>query len=294
MSTHVIIIDPYPARFGALGQRLRRCGFQVSHCEGLDAARPLLALNGGPALTVVDERCGATSSVAFFDELRRRSPTTTSLWVGDLPLPAQLIDAAAPSSSCASDPHELIVRALELLRPRLYPNAFVDFMRDEYRASLDALFGEGFTTGEVALESAYSSIAGVSAMVSFTGRRLSGWLLVAASFDTLTGLASRLLPDVESFSLWEAGDVAGEIANQLLGRIKVYFTDSGLDIELGSPVYLCGEMIRVRYPSPRPSLTLPLRGPTGTLWSELHVNGAIPKARLLPPSRPTSGELNFL
>ena len=290
-SSHVILVEPYPARLDELGAHLRRCGCHVSSYDDIVKARPLLALNLPPALIIIDERCGIATGANFIAEVRRLAPASPILWVGEIDVPPQAFHGHPPDRCSTSEPGASIQAALELLRPRLYPDAFIDFVCAEYDASLRALFGESFELSEPALESAYSTIAGVSAMISFAGPGLSGWILVSGSFSVMAELARMLIPGAGS--LRDASDIAGEIANQLLGRVKAFLLAAELDVTLGSPVYLSGEMIRVRYPSPRPSLTLAMRSSAGQLWSELHIDGVLPADATAPSPGLRRGELNF-
>jgi hypothetical protein len=58
-------------------------------------------------------------------------------------------------------------------------------------------------------------------------------------------------------------DLVGELCNQILGRINVFFTERSLSIQHGTPIFIRAAGSTLRYPGRQPSFAVTLaRGET--------------------------------
>ncbi len=82
-----------------------------------------------------------------------------------------------------------------------------------------------------------------AATIGFTGEAIFGALAITASPDfvasTLPEQIRHVTPDTEAMADW-----AGELANQLLGRIKNKLLPLSIDIAVSTPVVFIGQKIR--------------------------------------------------
>lgn len=95
-----------------------------------------------------------------------------------------------------------------------------------------------------------SERAEFAATIGFTGQGLKGALVIMAGRATLR---SSLPGDLRSREATDEllADWGGELANQLLGRLKNRLWASGVEIALGTPVGFAGEEIAHFSPEPR-------------------------------------------
>ncbi len=89
----------------------------------------------------------------------------------------------------------------------------------------------------------------VAGIIGFSAPSFRGSVLIGAPIKTL--LACSCVQGIDIDPL----DWAGEIANQLLGRIKTGLMDYGVDIQLATPVSVCGGDLQVH------------TNETGEIWS---------------------------
>jgi CheY-specific phosphatase CheX len=84
----------------------------------------------------------------------------------------------------------------------------------------------------------------VVAFMGFTGDVLRGTIAVVAPLDLIRKAYPLPLDDAARWEL-EVFDWAGEIANRLLGRIKLLLTPGGISIEASTPRVMLGEQLHV-------------------------------------------------
>jgi CheY-specific phosphatase CheX len=83
---------------------------------------------------------------------------------------------------------------------------------------------------------------GMLAIIGFGGLSFRGSLIVSAN----SGLLERSCPVACAGNEPQLEDWLGEIANQLLGRLKAKLLAHGIVIELGTPATVAGLELRVR------------------------------------------------
>jgi CheY-specific phosphatase CheX len=84
----------------------------------------------------------------------------------------------------------------------------------------------------------------VVAFMGFTGDVLRGTIAVVAPLELIRTAYPLPLNDAARWEL-EAFDWAGEIANRLLGRIKLQLVPKGVSIEASTPRVMAGEQLHV-------------------------------------------------
>lgn len=84
----------------------------------------------------------------------------------------------------------------------------------------------------------------VVAFMGFTGDYLRGTMAIVAPVELMRAAYPLPIKDAARWQI-EVFDWAGEIANRLLGRIKLGLTARGADIEASTPRVMQGEQLRV-------------------------------------------------
>jgi CheY-specific phosphatase CheX len=124
-------------------------------------------------------------------------------------------------------------------------------------------------------DSARPPADGMLAVIGFGGRSFRGSLVVSAS----PGLLVRSCPVACAGNELQQQDWLGELANQLLGRLKAQLLGHGIAIELGTPTTVAGLELRVR---PRSDChTPPLWLISGSDWLVVRLDAVAPPNVLL-------------
>ncbi len=127
--------------------------------------------------------------------------------------------------------------------------SMVESIADECTAGLFDAYG--LTVSRQAT-GAPSDNDGLVAVVGFTGDEFRGSLAVSADFATIR--ASNVIS--ASPTPQQDRDWAGELANQLLGRIKNRLVALGAGVSMGIPMVFSGRQIRRRDPQHDPGLEM--------------------------------------
>lgn len=112
----------------------------------------------------------------------------------------------------------------------------------------------------------------VAGVIGFVGAGVRGSVVLATV--SAVGVATR---PVAATTVSEANDWVGELANQLLGRLKNhYFLAHGVDIQMSAPVTVSGRDLSCVFGNRGGDADTPLHftstpGPI-TIWSELRVD----------------------
>lgn len=100
-------------------------------------------------------------------------------------------------------------------------------------------FGLVLDSGEATPDTSFQLVA----VIGFTGDQVRGTLGVTVSPEVLTkAFATFGQSDPDQRLL---NDFVGEIANQLLGRVKNYWIPSGLDVQITTPIVLRGVSLTI-------------------------------------------------
>jgi CheY-specific phosphatase CheX len=299
--THVLLVDATSQRLNELAEGLRRLDFKLHRAATVSDAERVLSGNALLALVAIDDSLDRREGVAFVNSVKSQHPDLPVLWVGaDPSLPLSTFGERTPDlileELVSSEDVEL--HAQRLLRHQLYPEAIVDMARDRASAVLSSAFASDLEPGVPCLRANRNTLAPVSAILSFCGSGLSGRIVVSGTDDHLATIFRRIVKGDSAVSERETEDLAGEIANQILGRIKEYFTKQGHLFGITSPVYLRGD-VAVRYKAGRPSLVIPFTEDRGTLFLEFCIDTFDPNASTQTPGEEADdpspgGELVFL
>lgn len=71
-------------------------------------------------------------------------------------------------------------------------------------------------------------------------------------------LHQAFLPAVHAVRIDRLEDLVGELCNQILGRIIVFFTKHDIAVQHGTPIYIRAPGCTLRYPGRQPSFAVTL------------------------------------
>jgi CheY-specific phosphatase CheX len=129
---------------------------------------------------------------------------------------------------------------------------------------------------------------GMLAIIGFGGDQLRGSLVLSANHGLLeTSCPARTVGRSDATHAEILQDWVGELANQLLGRLKSQLLAHGIAIQLGTPTTVSGLELRVRSCGDRP--TTPLWLHAGSDWLVARLDAiAAPETKLSASPDPSS------
>jgi CheY-specific phosphatase CheX len=294
MPLSILIVDAQPHRFHAMSLELRRLDLDVNHAFDADWAAEHVGDVDLRAIVLVAASQDLDNCRDLLLAAAQTVPPVPVLWVGDDPGfegPARVLDAAATIEA-------LVDEVAYRVRLALYPDEIVDMVIEQARIVLEQSFFTVALAGEPTLHPRRMSSAPISAVMPFRGREITGVIAVSGCQDHLATIFQRAVSETrkEPITLEETADLIGEMANQILGRIKQFFVARGHAFETSQPVFLRGELVEVRNRSGQPSLFIPFREVDGILYLQFAFD--VFDAEMVDEggdnADPTTGELLFL
>jgi CheY-specific phosphatase CheX len=181
-----------------------------------------------------------------------------------------------------------------LVRAETYHAGIIE---DLCAASVEAM-NDGFRVPVVIPETFFKAtrapLASVSAAVEFGGSDVEASVIVSAEAKPLRDMLKLSVPAAVA-SLAALHDLAGEIANHIVGRLKVTLDPGGTLFQHQSPLVLRGHEANIRAIRGRPSVVARLVAPELELFVQLHLKSPVPLRRSTGDAIGSGpGELKFL
>lgn len=180
-------------------------------------------------------------------------------------LPIMWLDAGDGTEFRGEPPDEMLAlpldaavfsaRAKELLFDDFYPKSMVHGLLSAGNAVLSLTFETGVECGEPWLKQTERLPGMVHAYIPFMSDKASGHLITSGDIHVLAALGERIGFDLEDGERQVAIDMAGEIANQVIGRMKSLSDVLG-DVRMGVPVVWVGMDIAAHFSSDKPNLSV--------------------------------------
>jgi CheY-specific phosphatase CheX len=264
----MLVVAPLNSEVRALGEALVDDEFDVSIANDAAAGLEQIEGNGQYSLVVADAQAIADHD-AFLLRIRDRHRDLPVIWIrrqddqrrfaGDAP--RAVLVHPVPAATFR-------LTAGSLVSGDFYPRAVVQGLVSAGNAVL-ALSCETSVDAETPwLKQTETLLGTVHAYISFMSDQAMGHLLTSGDIPTLTALGERLGLDLESGLRQVAIDMAGEIGNQVLGRMKSVCGDMLAGVKMGVPVVWLGDHVHAHFSSERPNLALTLT----TEFGPVHLN----------------------
>ena len=140
-------------------------------------------------------------------------------------------------------------------------------------------FRDKISIGKPVKKSQDQGFGTISAVLGFTGNHVSGSLALTLDDDLLEQVRSKMFPEIDDV---DTTDLAGELINQILGKIKPYFTKIGLKIATGLPQVVTGVNHFIRHKLNADLIAIPIEhgGGKGTIELTMtkSANSPVPEA----------------
>ncbi|HKU40023.1 MAG TPA: chemotaxis protein CheX [Polyangiales bacterium] len=254
-SQHVLIAGPGESGREAMAAVFKALDMIVSWAPSFDVARRAVERAHDLALVVIDARTSSEDAAALLVCVKNLHGGLPVLWLG--------ADARAPVAPDAKLPAAADARLLEecakaLLRDDLYPQRLVRTFVSACNTALTTMFDCGVESAEPSLSRSALRHGNVTALMFMTSKQTTAHLGLSADEGTLVTLAQQLGFDPSEGRRRLAVDMASELVNQIMGRMKA--TSEQLEmLDLGLPYVFTGEQFSMYAPTGKPSLTAQLQ-----------------------------------
>ena len=257
------------ARMQSVGAQFRDFGLEVIQPSLEELATGAHSLQGeAVALLAMDASSsgGIDGAAEVLKQIRQHHPHLPALWVG-----VGQEEAPEGFEFVVHDGDELshldgLVSGA--LYRQVYADWLVDVVSDSAIDTLRQSFSLEASLVDVRLRANQWSLSGVTALVQFQGAGAAGRMMVNGSEELLSVLVERSL-GADSRGIGAAMELCGELANQVLGRIKGALARRRIDLSLGIPLVLKGEDVVLRQVERQPSLLLHLASDLGPIFVEV-------------------------
>lgn len=256
-------------RLQSVGDQFRDFGLEVIQPSLEELATGAHSLQGeAVALLAMDASSsgGPGGAAEVLRQIRQHHPHLPALWVGVGQEPApEGFEFVVHDGDELSNLDGLVSGALYR---QIYADWLVDVVSDSAIDTLRQSFSLEASLVDVRLRANQWSLSGVTALVQFQGAGAAGRMMVNGSEELLSVLVERSL-GADSRGISAAMELCGELANQVLGRIKGALARRRIDLSLGIPLVLKGEDVVLRQVERQPSLLLHLASDLGPVFVEV-------------------------
>lgn len=251
---HVLIAGPIGDSHAELATTLKSLDLVVSHAATFEVADRAVQRAHDLALVVVDATSLPEQAAALLGRVKDLHRGLPVLWIGPDPRLSSGPDARLPATAAVS---ELEESAKALLLDDLYAPRLVRSFVSACNTALTTMFDCGVDSAEPTLNRTALRPGNVTAFMLMNSEQTSAHLALSSDEGTLCALGYRIGFDAGEGKRRLSIDMASELVNQIMGRMKA--TSELLEVlQLSLPYVFTGEGFSVYAPTSKPSLTLQL------------------------------------
>jgi CheY-specific phosphatase CheX len=183
----------------------------------------------------------------------------------------------------------------DAIKKRYFPRIIAYAMEFSTRLSIKQSFHLNFEERPSYLRSSYEPLAEISGMMSFYGHETNGSVVVSGSPEVMKACCEHILPNAPSSATTQEQDVAGDMCNAIVGRLKGFLEQNGTRIQNTWPITTKGYPMSLAFGSGRISLVQNLSSDKGQLFVELYLDSfdALALRRNVRSRSINTGELKF-
>lgn len=262
----VLVVDAASGALSFVMEELDELGFRVIWVPTLSAALDFIAAKPSLSLIIASSAATKVGGLEFLARVRDFAPDVRIIWGASPDAPGGPVSAGRADSPDSLIPEpfrsdELRSAISDLLAEHFYPAPIQEAVKN---AALEVL-GNAIdfqVEGGSFLVANQTALSDLSAVIPFSGGA-SGHLMVGVTNESARKIYETLLPGVRPLRVDRMEDLVGELCNQILGRINVFFTERSVSIQHGTPIFIRAAGSTLRYPGRQPSFAVALaRGDT--------------------------------
>lgn len=256
----VLVVDTANGALSFVMEELNELGFRVIRVPNLATALEFIQARPNLSLIVASSAATKIGGLEFLARVRDFAPDVRIIWGAD---PGA---SGVPSGRAGASPDSLLPEPFradelrsaisDLLAEHFYPHAIAEAVK---KAALEVLGNVGGfeVEGGAFLVANQTALSDLSAVIPFAGG-VSGHLMVGLTTENARQLYQAFLPGVRPIRVDRMEDLVGELCNQILGRINVFFTERSVSIQHGTPIFIRAAGSTLRYPGRQPSFAVTL------------------------------------
>lgn len=251
-SHQILLVCPRTAALCELGQELKQLDMVVTTANSYETARKIAERVPGLSLVIIDAESSHEQASRLLTQIKDRNRRLPVLWVGAAPSGALQADERCTEHARRE---ELMEAAQLLMMDDLYPPLLVRAFVSACNTALTSTFDCAVECAEPRLSRSVVRPGDVTAFMLVSSHDLTAHCLLSAEEDALFALAQRIGFEATLGKRQLAVDMAGELVNQIFGRMKATH-DLLSSVRIALPYVLTGEQLCVYTPSPKPSLAV--------------------------------------
>jgi CheY-specific phosphatase CheX len=257
----VLVVDKASCALSGVMLELDELGFRVVWVPSLSTALEFITAHPTLPLVIASSAATCDGGMEFLAQVKAIAPDVRLIWGARAEAPNAT--SASMFAQCPNSPisdtfrsDELRTAISDLLAEHFYPPAIVEAIKT---AALEVLgtVGGFELDGGAFLAANRTALSDISAVIPFSGG-ISGHLLVGLSTDHARILHQAFLPAAHAVRIDRLEDLVGELCNQILGRINVFFATHDVSVQHGTPIYIRAPGGTLRYPGRHPSFAVSL------------------------------------
>lgn len=275
MKKYVMLVDLESGPLTRLVPRLQELEFRIVRVPEAAAAIEFVRAFPKLSMVAISDTGSQAQTLRLLEEVRDSQPSLPVLWHGSTAgLPEMENIQVLPHENVTAG--DLVACAERLLCQHFYPDELAQFLAE---AALMAFsdFGAHATSTEPFLKASPARLAELSSVIAFSGRDVSGDVVMSAPRGVVESAYLRLFGDPSPPGDDALCDVLGECCNRIIGKLVTYFEKRGMSMTFGVPLYLSGPGCVLSRGTHGPTLALDFETLNGHLFVELRVDGFDPK-----------------
>lgn len=251
-SHQILLVCPRSAALGMLTQQLQHLDMVVTTATSYETARKIAERVPGLSLVIVDAELAHAQASTLLTQIKDKNRRLPVLWLGAPPASPLAADHRC-NASASSD--ELMEAAQLLMMDDLYPPLLVRAFVSACNTALTTTFDCAVECAEPRLSRSVVRPGDITAFMLVSNHDTTAHCMLSAEEDALFALGQRIGFEASLGKRQLAVDMAGELVNQIFGRMKA--TSELLStIRIALPYVLSGEQLCIYAPSPKPSLAV--------------------------------------
>lgn len=247
----VLFACPVGPGLAPLAHDLKLLEMGVTVAPSFEAAKRIAQGMPSLALVVIDAERDAAQASVLLGQIKDRDRRLPVLWVGAAPSGS----AFKPDAQLLAGDASLIERAQALLVDDLYPPSIVRSLVSACNTALTTTFECSVECAEPRLSRSAVRPGDVSSLMIVADEDTSAHFILSSTEDALFSLAERIGFDASEGRRRLAIDMASELTNQIMGRMKAS-AEALANLRIGLPYVLTGEQLCIYAPTPKPSLVV--------------------------------------
>lgn len=270
----VLFLTKPESALRALGQALAEFNFEVHSCPTITDALAFIQKEPTLALMVID---GAVEDDANAVRLvRQLAGALPVVWLLGEGQDEPEFGAIAPNTVLdrVPGPEQFAEKADRLVAADYYPKSLLMTLVSAANSVMAATFQASVDVGQAWLKHSSLLPGEYNAFIPFWGLNSAGHVMVSGQRDHLIRLGLELGFEEDEETRAVVKEVLGEIANQIVGRVKRDCASYLPDMRVGLPMIASGTNIAITYPSAKPCASVQVSDEHGQLHVEFSFHRA--------------------